>query len=464
MSFGQFLLILRARRLASLTVFLAVVALVVAASLLLPKTYTAVASVVAEYKADPAAAAAVNALEPTGYLATQVSIITSDRVAQRVVKALKLDQSNDLRQKWQQHTGGRGDISAWIGDRLEKKLTVRPAGDSNVINIAVKWSDARGAAALANAFAQAYIDTSVELKVEPARHYAAWFDEHARALRVDLEAKQKLLSDYQNEKEIIAPDEHLDIESARLAELSSQLVIIQAQLQDSQSRQRQVSGDMDAVPEILQSSLIQNLKASLSQAEAKQKDISTRLGPNHPEYLSTEAEINSLRERIARESGTIIASLGNTTEVNLRREREVSTALAVQKRRVLELKHLRDQAADMQNDVATAQRNLDAVNQRLAQSSLEGQTQQATVVLLAAATEPLDYSPNLVINSIVGVFLGLVLGIGAALLLELGDRRVRTDAELMQLLELPLLGKIGAIAPRSAPALTWERALPRTQS
>jgi chain length determinant protein EpsF len=464
MSFGQFLLILRARRWAALTVFLAVVALVVAASLLLPKTYTGVASVVAEYKADPAAAAAVNALEPTGYLATQVSIITSDRVAQRVVKALKLDQANDLRQKWQQHTGGRGDISAWIGDRLEKKLTVRPAGDSNVINIAVKWSDARGAAALANAFAQAYIDTSVELKVEPARHYAAWFDEHARALRVDLEAKQKLLSDYQNEKEIIAPDEHLDIESARLAELSSQLVIIQAQLQDSQSRQRQVSGDMDAVPEILQSSLIQNLKASLSQAEAKQKDIATRLGPNHPEYLSTEAEINSLRERIARESGTIIASLGNTTEVNLRREREVSTALAVQKRRVLELKHLRDQAADMQNDVATAQRNLDAVNQRLAQSSLEGQTQQATVVLLAAATEPLDYSPNLVINSVVGVFLGLVLGIGAALLLEFGDRRVRTDAELMQLLELPLLGKIGAIAPRSAPALTWDRALPRSQS
>jgi capsular polysaccharide biosynthesis protein len=57
-----------------------------------------------------------------------------------------------------------------------------------------------------------------------------------------------------------------------------------------------------------------------------------------------------------------------------------------------------------------------------------------------------------------------VLGIGAALLLEFGDRRVRTDAELMQLLELPLLGKIGAIAPRSAPALTWDRALPRSQS
>jgi chain length determinant protein EpsF len=465
MSFGQFLLILRARRLASLTVFLAVVALAVSAGLLMPKQYKAVASVVAEYKPDPAAAvAAVNAEEPTGYLATQVSIITSDRVAQRVVKTLKLDQVSTLRQEWQQGTRGRGDIITWIGNGLEKKLTATPAGESNVIAIAVKWSDARGAAALANAFAQAYIDTSVELKVEPARNYAGWFDERARALRADLEAKQKLLSDYQNEKEIIAPDEHLDIESTRLAELSSQLVIIQAQLQDSQSRQRQVSGDIDAVPEILQSPVIQTLKASLSQAEAKQKDNATRLGTSHPEYISTEAEINSLRERIARESATIIASLGNTTQVNLRRERELSVALAVQKRRVLELKHLRDQAADMQNDVATAQRNLDAVNQRLAQSSLEGETQQANVVLLAAATEPLGYSsPNLLINCVVGVFFGLVLGIGAALLLELGDRRVRSDAELVQLLGVPLLGKIGAVASRGLPALAWDRALPRSQ-
>ena len=464
MSFGQFLLILRARRFVALTLFVAVVAAVLAASLLMPKKYTAVASVVVENKPDPVAAV-VYAEEQSAYLATQVGIISSDRVAQRVVKALKLNQTNDMRQKWQQSTGGRGDMTAWIGDDLKRKLTVTPSGESNVINISVKWSDARDATALANAFAQAYIDTSVELKVEPARNYAGWFDERARALRADLEAKQKLLSDYQNEKEIIAPDEHLDIESARLAELSSQLVIIQAQLQDSQSRQRQVSGDIDAVPEILQSPVIQSLKASLSQAETKKKDIATRLGPSHPEYISTEAEINSLRERIARESGAVIASLGNATQVNLRREREVSVALAAKKRRVLELKHLRDQAADLQNDVATAQRNLDAVNQRLAQSSLEGETQQANVVLLAPATEPLEYSsPNLLNNSVVGVFLGLVLGIGAALLLELADRRVRGDAELVPLLGVPLLGKIGAVAPRRIAALSWDRALPRSQS
>jgi chain length determinant protein EpsF len=464
MSFGEFLLILRARRVVALAVFVGVVALAVTASLLMTRKYIAVASVVVENRPDPVATATY-AEEQSAYLATQVGIITSDRVVRRVVQALKLDQAPGVRERWLQATHGRGELMTWVGDGLKTKLSVAPAGESNVVNIAVKWSDGRGAAELANAFAQAYIDTSVELRVEPAKRYAGWFDERARALRADLEAKQKLLSDYQNEKALIAPDEHLDIESARLGELSSQLVTIQAQLQDSQSRERQVGGNIDAVPEILQSPVIQSLKASLSQAESKQKDIATRLGTSHPEYISTQSEITSLRERIAHESATIIASLSNTTQVNQRREREVSAALAAQKKRVLELKQLRDQAADLQNDVATAQRNLDAVNQRLAQSSLEGETQQANVVLLAPATEPLEYSsPNLMINTVVGVFFGLVMGIGTALLLELRDRRVRGDAELAQLLGVPIMGRISAIAPRAAAALPWQRALPRSQS
>jgi polysaccharide biosynthesis transport protein len=87
------------------------------------------------------------------------------------------------------------------------------------------------------------------------------------------------------------------------------------------------------------------------------------------------------------------------------------------------------------------------------------------VVVLGLASEPLTYSsPNLLINSVVGLFFGAVLGIGAALLREFTDRRVRSDAELVQLLGVPLLGTIGAIAPRRMLALPWDRSVPRSQS
>jgi capsular polysaccharide biosynthesis protein len=102
----------------------------------------------------------------------------------------------------------------------------------------------------------------------------------------------------------------------------------------------------------------------------------------------------------------------------------------------------------LQGDVAAAQRNLDAVAQRLAQSNLESQTDQTNVVLLTKAIPPLlRSSPRLSIDLLVGGFLGLLLSIGGAVLVELRDRRVREDAELVDILGVPLFGQMPHIKP-----------------
>ena len=84
------------------------------------------------------------------------------------------------------------------------------------------------AAALANAFVQAYTDTTLELRVDPARQYSGFFDSRAKAYRDNFEKAQDRLAQFQKEKGLLVTDERLDIETARLAELSSQLVGLQA--------------------------------------------------------------------------------------------------------------------------------------------------------------------------------------------------------------------------------------------
>ena len=157
-----------------------------------------------------------------------------------------------------------------------------------------------------------------------------------------------------------------------------------------------------------------------------------------------------MSQRIARESANIAASLGNTTQVNLRREGDVRQALEAQKNKVLELKHAHDQAAIFQSDVNSAQHDLDAVTERFAQSSLESQTSQTNVVQLTTATAPLlPSSPKLILNALIGIFLGGFFGIGVALFLEGLHPRVRLDEDLQQLLGVPILGKIGCVTPRA---------------
>jgi chain length determinant protein EpsF len=430
-------------------VFTGVVLATIIVSLMTQKMYTASATVVVDTKPDPLTVATFSAQSSTAYIATQVDIISSERVADRVVKLLKLDKSPDYLAAWKDSTGGRGDITDWIGQMLKKTVVVTPSRDSSVVEISMTWSDPKTAAVLANAFAQAYIDTNIELKVDPAKQYATWFDERSRALRADLEAKQKRLSDYSAETGIVASnDGRLDVENQRLNELTTQLLTIQALRQDSQSRQRQAGGDSDSMAEVLQSPFISSLKADLSRAEAKLSDIASNVGKNHPDYKNTAAEVASLRARLEAETARIMASLGSTTQVNLRRENEIRAALEAQKKRMLDLTHERDQVSVLQNDVATAQRNLDAVTQRLAQSSLESQTQQTNVYLLTTAVEPMrKSSPRYFLNLLVGIFLGGISGLSAAMFRELTDRRVREDQDLSQVTGVPLFAKIPSIKP-----------------
>jgi len=321
---------------------------------------------------------------------------------------------------------------------------VRPSRESSVVSISYTGSDPVFVATIANAFAQAYIETTLELKVEPARQYAQWFNERTKGLRDELEAAQRRLSSYEQEHGIIATVGRLDVETARLAELSSQLVAVQGQRADSRSRQSQ-AGAADSMQEVMQNPLISGLKADTARAEAQRQQMLGRLGPNHPEIAKIDAELSSLRARVAVETQRVASSLGTTSRISAARENEIAAAVEEQKVRVLELKSHRDQIAVLQRDVENAQRAYDLVTQRLAQTSLESQTQQTNVAVLTAATAPLRHSsPKTLMNVVLAVFLGSLLGLGAALLLEFVDQRVRGEVDLAQLGGIPVLGVIPA--------------------
>jgi chain length determinant protein EpsF len=458
MNFQHALMVLKDRWRISAKVFGGIVLLSIVLSLIWPKQYTAYSSVVVDAKPDPITGATGMAeMAMEAFVTTQVDVISSERVAQRVVKDLKLETDPDLRKKWMKATSGVGDVSIWLADYLlQKKLAVttgqlNPQHPGNVIHIAVKWRDPKMAAALANAFAQEAIDTAIELKVEPARQYSTWFVQRSTELHRDLEAKQKALSDFQNASGITATDEKVDVENDKLTQLTTALVAAQTARQEAESHLHQVSGSNESLPEVVSSPLIAGLKNQLSDAEAKESDAASRLGRNHPDYLSAVAEVNSLKNRIAQETGKIAASLDTSAKANARREADLHQAVEVQKKKVLELKHQHDQSAVLENDVLAVQHDLDAVNQRLSQTNLEGQTQQTNVVLLTSAALPVEpSSPKLLLNVALGVFLGLAFGIGTALLLEARDPRIRRDEELLKLLKVPVLAKFDSIKPPSA--------------
>lgn len=443
MSFLQFLNILRARWLLLVTVPVLFIALAVVITLVLPKQYTADTALVFDIKTfDPVGGALSPQLVPS-YLATQIEIITSARVAREAAIALKLDEVPVIRQQWLTETGGKGNLLNWSAELLKKRLQVQPGRDSNLLTLRYTSIDPQFSAQVANAFADAYLKVALQMKVEPARQYAVWFDEQNRVLRDKLNTAQQRLSAYQREHGILAGTGQLDVESERLSELSSQLVDVQGKRADSSSRESQIAA-ADTLPEVLQSQLIVGLKADVARLESRRQQLLGQLGQNHPEVMRLDDEISSLKAQISSEVARIAVSLGTNTRISNQREEEIAAALEAQKQRVLQLKEHVDQIAVLQRDVDSANRAYDQVAQRLSQFNLESANQQVNVAILTRAEPPLSHaSPRGKLNVIIATFLGGLLGIVAALLWELSAPRLRSSKDMQQLEGVAFLGVVG---------------------
>lgn len=443
MTLHQFFLILRARYRVILLVLAFALTAALAASLLMPRKYTAQTSLLVDVRTpDPVAGAGISGVIAPSYMATQVDIIGGDLVAQRVVKMLKLDEDEETKADWQKATEGRGSLESWIAKDLQSALLVQPARESNVINITYKGGNAENVAQVVNAFAQAYLDTNLSLKTEPARLYATWFDEQTKVSRAKLEEAQARLSDYQQKAGIVSSDERVDYETARLAQISTQLTAVQGETTDSQSK-RNSRGD--TVAEVMQSTLINGLKADIARLEAKVSENNVNLGVNHPLRQRAEAELASLRSRLASESNRISASIETAYRVGKDRERELQASVNAQKTKVLALNKQRDELNVYRRDVEAAQRAYETVSQSASQTRLQSLTNQTNVVRLNTALAPIDpSSPKLALNLLIAAFVGTLLGVGYAMVLELRNRRVRSSEDLMQMLDLPVLASISS--------------------
>lgn len=441
MSISRLLAILQARWRAAVLVFGLVLMLGAAGLYLKPKRYTATASVLLDVKSpDPIAGMVLQGMMSPSYMLTQVDVIQSQRVALAAAKSLKLVDSAAMREIWMAQTDGQGSFETWVADALRADLDVRPSRGSNVIYVAYTHRDPAFAASVANAVVQSYVDTTLELRVAPARQYGKQFEAHAKLLRGELEEAQRKLSEFRKRNALVDSGDRVDIETAQLGELSSQLIALQAAATESGTRSGQASSNVDKMPEVISSPVVSALLSERSRTQVRLDELKTRLGDQHPQVVELQTQLTQLSERVRQESQRVAGGMGVNSNVNSIRLAQARKAVEEQRAKVVRLKALQDEATVLQQDVANAQRAYDGVLARLNQASLEGQTAQANVSALELAAEPtLPSSPQKKTVLILALLAGAGLGVGTALLREMRDRRLRTSEDIARLLSNPVM-------------------------
>jgi chain length determinant protein EpsF len=454
MDLNQYILALKARRKAFITVLAVTVFTAIVVALVIPKRYDATATILIDARDEQTMAPArMSPRERAGYIFTQMELIASGKVAHKVVRDLKLANQPGVRDEWERDTGGVGTIEEWLATNLLEKLKV-DSGASNILIVKYSANDAKKASDIANAFAKAYLDVALELRTEPSREAGQWFDEQVKALRADVTSAQTKLSSYQKEKGVIGGDERMDVEYTRVAELSAELGRQKAATMDAQTRYKQAQDlvkdgvSLEAFPEVLANGYIITVKSALQAAEGRLQEQSEVLGSNHPTYQRTAAEVQGLKERLNAEATKVVTGLGNAVQQSAKRVEELQSALKDQQDRIMKARESRVDMAVLSRDLENAQRAYDGALSRAIAVKVDSKVRQTNLAMLTPAVEPLKPAvPKVGLISALSVLIGLLLAAGMVYVLEMLDRRVRSRTDLESRLAVPSLGILSRWTP-----------------
>ena len=412
-------------------------------TLITPKTYVASTELIIDSKGQDLISGQLLPKLATNYIPTQTDIIRSRNVINKVIDRLRLTNDPEM------HAVLKTDnpTAAQVANYLSKGLAAAPNRDSSVVAISFKSHNPKLAAKLADAFAEAYIQTNLELRTEPAKQVNQWYDQQAAALRANLIERQEALSAYQETHGIVADSEKLDLETAKLSELSSLLMAVQSERLNSQSLNTQMAGNKrTAIPaQAMDNPQIQKLSSDLAQAEAHLNEMNSQVGINHPQYLQAQSDVNALKQQLNAALQLVSGGLRSSIALSQSRETQLQAELDAQKERVLQLNRDRNQFNLLKQESDSANSAYNAALNRASQTRLESLISQTDVTVLNPAVVPSrPFSPKPAMNILLALVVGLLFGTAAVLCLEWFDRRIRSAEDFEQGFGLPVLAFIPA--------------------
>ncbi|HED12117.1 MAG TPA: hypothetical protein ENI62_00395 [Gammaproteobacteria bacterium] len=488
MSLEKYFLVIRDRSRLIAIIFASCVALAGFVTYVTPKMYTASILLNFDFTGTNPVDNKGRALTQATYITTQVGILKSKNVGQRVEDSLSeyerkrlisaLQAQNSIINNaitsiqsafaaiagvFSSHEDGDNNanstaggetldvrsIYGWLAEMVGANLVVDPQFNSRIVKLSYKSTGPRIAAMMVDRFANAYLAANLQMIIDPARKTTVWFDEQLKLLRKQLEDAQAELTIYQQESGIVSSDERLDTENSRLQELSGRLIQAQQETREAVTGQQKLKEIVDSGKSLLtfeavfSNPVVQNVKTEIRSLQARIVEISSTLGKNHPTYKRINSELLAARSRLAKEIKAIADGIGNRVEVAKTKERELSEALAQQKKLVLSLKFERDRIALLKRGLESAQTTYNAALNQKNTTSMQSMIDQPNVSIVDYASIPQHHSsPRTIKNLFVGAFAGLLLGIGSVVLIEIFVRRVHSKDDLLIEFGVPLLGSL----------------------
>ena len=399
---------------------------------------------------------------PESYVETQVKLLQSESLIEDVIDKMKLHKERPTT-AWGMFASFVHRIFAFTKmsrlpekeqmiRQVERNLTVRSSGNSRLLEILYESPDPKLAADFANTLVSEFIELTQEARWKAAEGTAEWLTSHLDQMKAQLETSETQLQDYARTTGLTFTAEKESLAESRLKELQDELSKAQAERIADESKSEEAKGKAgDSLPEIQDDATMREYRQKLTELQRQYAELSSTLTPAHYRVQRVQAQIDELQAQMQKQRANVLGRIRNEYAAALRRERLLSQARDEQQKIVADQSSKAIHYDTLKRDVDSNRHLYEVMLQRVKEASLAAAMRDSNVMVIDRAKPPLlPYRPSLLMNSAIGLFSGVFLGIGFVLVRERFDRRISAPGDAQVYLDLPELGVIpldeGAIA------------------
>lgn len=382
------------------------------------------------------------------FITTQVGLLNSRSLAQRVAQDLNLasnpafvDQTLDAATRLKVATG-----------KVAGGLKVEPPEDGQLIGISYVAESPALAAQVVNGIADSFIRSNLERRYEASAYARNFLERQIAKTRTDLERSERQLVGYAQAQGIINTGSAAGSSSGDVGSLQgASLVALNSALAEATTKRIAAEGAYRGARSSGNTTDVnastQTMRQAKAALEAEYQEKRVLMKPDHPDMLSLRSRIEELDRQMRIETAQVVGGRSNSLlaeyQAAASAERELQSRVAGLKGSVLNLRGRSIQYTILQREVDTNRALYDALLQRYKEIGVAGGIGTNLISIVDRGEAPGGpYTPNLLLNLLIGFGLGLAAGVGIAVALEFINDTIKTRDDVRNKLGRACLGAI----------------------
>jgi capsular exopolysaccharide synthesis family protein len=392
-------------------------------------------------------------MDSDNYIETQAKILTSETLALQTIRNNGLA----LRPEF----AGSGGISEAVasGSLANQKrpaelaeflgnLSVKRVPNSRLMDVGFESTDPQLAARTVNAHIATYIEQNYRSKYEATSQASDWLADQLRDFKIKVQKSEDARIAYERQNQIWTLDDKQNMTTQRLSDINKQFTDAQAERMKKESLYEFAkAGNLDAVPQLDSNSALTELLKKRGETSADYADALQQYGPNFPKVLRLKAQLKDIDDNIGKEKQKILDALESDYREARQRETLLADALNEAKAETNQMAEKMVEYNILKREAEANKALYEGLMTKMKETAISGALRSSNIRVVDPAMVPTTPArPAKAKNILLALLVGLVGGIGLALLREYLDNTVKTPDDIETLARLPSL----AVVPQFA--------------